>query len=179
MNKHYNNVWHWGYSPKYYLTHPWKWFGQLGRNIRAAHMRCTRGWCYSDVWDWDSWFMHTVPEMFRHLADKGNAYPGQEPFETPEKWRDWLHKMADQIESCTEEAQEKNNEYYKDYMKHIMDKYAPPEEDGEGNLIWPHQERTELDDKYFNRCKELGQQAQTDIEDVMDQLGKHFYKIWD
>jgi len=179
MSKHYNSVWHWGYRPKYYLTHPWEWFGQLWRNIRAAHMRCTRGWCYSDVWDWDCWFMHTIPEMFRHLADKGSAYPGMAPFETPEKWHDWLHKMANQIESCTEEAQEKNNEYYEDYIKHIMDKYAPPEEDGEGNLVWPHHERTELDDKYFNRCNELGQQAQTDIEDAMNQLGKYFYKIWD
>ena len=179
MSKHYNNIWHWGYSPKYYLTHPWKWFGQLGRNIRAAHMRCTRGWCYSDVWDWDSWFMHTVPEMFRHLADNGSGYPGRAPFETPEKWRDWLHKMADQIESCTEEAQEKNNEYYEQYMKDIIENWEPWKEDEHGNILLPKRKNPENDKKYFARSDELGKKAQEDIADALTQIGKYFYFLWD
>jgi len=171
MKKYYNNVWTWPYSNKYYLTHPHKWFSQLGRNIRAAHMRATCGWCYSDVWDWDSWFMHTVPDMFRHMADHGCGYPGFEPFETPEKWHDWLHKMADQIESCTEEAQEKNNEYYEEFINQIMDKWK-----FEKKISCAH---TELDDKYYARAKELGEKAHNDIKDALNQIGDNFERLWD
>ena len=29
-----NSVWTWPYSTRYYLTHPWKWFRELFRNIK-------------------------------------------------------------------------------------------------------------------------------------------------
>lgn len=174
-----NTVWTWPYCTKYYLTHPWKWFSQLGRNIRAAHLRATRGWCPWDVWDWDCWFMYTAPEMFRYLAEHGHAYPGTEPFETPEKWREWLHKMADQIESCTEDAQNKNNEFYEEYIKHLEDSWEPLKEDENGMVYLPHRGRTELDEKYFARSEELAKKAQNDIEDALKQIGEHFYSLWD
>lgn len=179
MKKNYNSVFAFPYRKRYYLTHPLKWFKQLGHNIRAAWMRCTRGWCYYDVWDWDNWFMHTVPPMFRHLAEYGCGYPGFEPFETPEKWHDWLIKMADQIENCTEDAQEKNNEYYEEYIEHIMDNWEPPKKDENGFYTYPHHERTELDEKYFAREKELGEKAEEDIKDALNQIGENFYRLWD
>lgn len=180
MSKKYpQSVFTFPYRISYYLTHPIKWFKQLGRNIRAAWMRCTRGWCYYDVWDWDCWFMDVVPQMLRHLAKHGCGYPGTEPFETPEKWHEWLLKIADQIESCSENSQESRNEYYEEYMSHIMDDWEPAKKDEDGFYHLPVHESTELDKKYFERCKELNNQADVDIKDAFSQLGQHFWKLWD
>lgn len=178
MKKNPNSVFGFPYNKKYYLTHPHKWLKQLGRNLRAAWMRCTKGWCYYDVWDWDMWFMTTVPPMFRHLAKYGHGYPGFEPFETPEKWQNWLNEIADQIESCTEEAQANNNEYYEEYMKHIMDRWEPFKDEN-GVVHLPHHGLTELDEKYFARAKELGAKADEDIKDALNQIGENFTRIWD
>ena len=179
MKKNYNSVFTFPYCKRYYLTHPHKWFKQLWHNLRAAWMRCTKGWCYYDVWDWDVWFMTTVPPMFRHLAEYGQGYPGFAPFETPEKWKDWLLKMADQIENCTDDAQEKNNEYYEEYMNHIMDKWEPWEKMENGTYRLPHTDLTELDEKYFTRAKELNNKAEDDIQDALRQIGENFYRLWD
>ena len=116
------NVFQWPYTNYYYLTHPWKWFSQLWRNIKAAYHRIRYGWCSWDVWDWDSWFCSTTPSMLRYMADKGMAYPGSEPFETPEKWHDWLYKMANTIERLQyDNWMEDSNEYSKDYEKTFED----------------------------------------------------------
>lgn len=174
-----NSVWTWSYSKRYYLTHPWSWFKQLRRNIRAAYMRARYGWCYSDVWNWDAWFMNTVPAMFRHLVKYGQAYPGREPFNTFEEWHEWLTKMADQIESCTEKSQTENNEFYEEYMEHLLDRWEPPVKDENGMLHYKGRERTELEEKYFKRCHELSDKARADIKDACNQIGEHFFFIWD
>ena len=159
------SVWYWPYTKRYYLTHPWKWFQQLGRNIRDVYRRAKYGWTYTDVWDMDRWIMHTFPPMLRHLAAKGCAYPGREPFDEPEKWNEWLNKMADLIESGLEEKQEECNEYYEEYMEHLME---------------PRDIRVEkMDDDYYRRAGELMHDAEHNLEVAFTQIGKHFYSLWD
>ena len=108
MNKY--SVWYMPYNKKYLITHPWQWVRCTYRNIRDAYRRSVYGWTYGDVWDWDNWFTHVVPDMLRHMANKGSAYPGCEPFDTPEKWHDWLQHMAYLIETADEEWQDEHNE---------------------------------------------------------------------
>ena len=173
------SAWSWPYSTRYYLTHPWRWFRHLYINIRDSFHRVRYGWCYSDVWDWDNWFMNIVPEMFRYLAEHGSAYPGREPFETPEKWHEWLLHMADTIETGKEDWQDDHNEYYKEYIDHIMDKWKPAIKGEDGLYHQPVPERTELDHNYFERCKELGAQGEKNIQYALSQIAEHFYQIWD
>ena len=174
-----SNVWTFPYRTRYYLTHPWKWFAQIGRNIRATYMRTKYGWTYSDVWDWDYWFMNVVPEMFRYLAEHGCAYPGYEPFETPEKWHDWLNHMANLIESGREEWQEEHNEYYEEYMDNLMKKWEPAVKEEDGFYHSKPRELDELDEKYFARAKELGAEGEKNVVEALRQIGQHFYQIWD
>lgn len=174
-----NSVFYLSYGKRYYLTHPWKWIKEVGYNIRAAWKRATCGWCAADVWDWDNWFMLTVPDMFRHMADHGSAYPGHEPFTTPEKWHDWLHEMADLIETGREDWQDEHNEYYDEYMKHLMDNWEPPTKDENGFLVHKSREFTELDKKYFTRANELREQGEKNIRFVLSQIAEHFYDLWD
>ncbi len=157
-SKKINTVWTFPYRKKYYITHPWKWFSQFGRNIRSTYMRAKYGWTYSDVWNWDTWFAHTVPSMLRHMADHGSAYPGREPFDTPEKWHDWLHNIADMIETGTEEWQDKHNEYYEEYLEKFDE---------------------ESRDLYWQRANELSEQGNRNIRYALGQIAEHYYDIWD
>lgn len=143
-------VWNFPYSTRYYLTHPWKWARELFQNIGAAIRRSTNGWTYSDVWNWDEWFLSTAPTMFRYLANHGSAYPGIEPFETPEKWRDWLYKIADLLESGSTEYKEAHNEFS---MKDTK--------------------------QYFARMNELDVQGANNVKQALNEIGEHFYHLWD
>lgn len=169
-----------GYGWHYYLTHPWKFFTEISRNFRAGWQRATRGWCASDTWDWDNWFISVVPDMLRHLADYGHGYPGQDPFDEPEKWHEWLYNMAQLIETASEEWQNAHNEYYEEYINEIMEHTSITEEiDAEGN--WHHiwHKQPEIGVKYSARAKELAEQGEKNIQYVFENLGKYFHFIWD
>ena len=173
------SCWNWPYCKRYYLTHPWKWFGSLWQNIKDVRMRARYGFTWSDVWNWDHWFLHTVPNMLRHMADHGSAYPGHEPFTTPEKWHDWLHEIADLLETGNEDWQEKHNEYYEEYMKHIMDNWKPMVVDENGFYHQTPRERTELENKYFARAKELAERGDANVRRAVTAIAEHFFDIWD
>ena len=153
-----HTVWDLPYGKRYYITHPWKLVQNIGQNIRAAYMRARYGWTYGDVWDWDYWFMNVVPEMFRYLAKHGCAYPGYEPFETPEKWREWLLETADLIETGKEDWQDEHNEYYDEYTN-----------------TWDK----ELGKKYYARAKELSEQGEKNIRIALGRIAEHFFALWD
>lgn len=177
MNKY--SVWYMSYNKRYLLTHPWQWFKCVRRNIRDAWRRSVYGWTYSDVWDWDSWFLHTVPDMLRYMADHGSGYPGRAPFDTAEKWHDWLHEMADLLETGREDWQDEHNEYHDAYMKEIMSNWKPARIDEDGTVHHITNQPSELHKKYFARSQELAEQGEANVRRVMCALGEHFYDIWD
>lgn len=159
MNKY--SVWYMPYNKKYLITHPWQWFRCAWRNIRDAWRRSVYGWTYGDVWDWDTWFARVVPDMLRHMANKGSAYPGRIPFETPEKWHDWLQHMAFLIETSDEAWQDEHNEFYRDYMDHI----------------WENDKKRF--DKYMTRANELREQGDKNVAQAFKEMGEHFHCLWD
>ena len=161
------NVFQWPYSKRYYLTHPWKWFSQLWKNIKAAYHRIRYGWCSWDVWDWDSWFCSIAPSMLKYMTDHGSAYPGSEPFDTPEKWHDWLYEMAHRIERLQyDDWMEDNNEYSKEYIESF-------END------WHSERQEEIRKKYYVRCQEINKTRRQVLEDFGKEFFKHFDCLWD
>ena len=177
MNKY--SVWYMPYNKRYLITHPWQWVRCAYRNIRDAWRRSVYGWTYGDVWDWDTWFVRVVPDMLRHMASHGSAYPGHPPFETPEKWHDWLNEMAHLIETADEAWQDEHNEYHEEYMKHLMDDWKPmiPDEDG----VYHHtpKEPSEIYKQYMKRSQELAKEGEDNIRRALTLIGEHFYSIWD
>ena len=163
MNKY--SVWYMPYNKRYLITHPWQWVRCAYRNIRDAWRRSVYGWTYGDVWDWDTWFTRVVPDMLRHMASHGSAYPGHPPFETPEKWHDWLNEMAHLIETADEEWQDEHNEYHEEYMKHIMENW--------------NKEPSEIHKQYMKRSQELAKEGEDNIRRALTLIGEHFYSIWD
>ena len=161
------NVFKWAWRPRYYLTKPWKWIKELFGNIRAAWMRAIKGYCYTDVWNWDDWFCSVVPPMLRHMADHGSAYPGTEPFDTPEKWHDWLYEMAHRIERLQyDDWMEDNNEYSKEYIESF-------END------WHSEQQEEIRKKYYVRCREINETRRQVLEDFGRSFFKFFDCLWD
>lgn len=178
----YNNVWYFAYSKRYYLTHPWKWIKEVGYNIRAAWQRATRGWTYVDVWNMDTWFLHTIPPMLRYLAEYGCGYPGRPPFDGEQgaqRWKDWLLETADLLDSGREDWQEKHNQYYDEYIKHLMEEWEPPTKDEHGFLVHKSRELSEHDKKYFARAKELSEQGEKNIRIALGRMAEWFYSLWD
>ena len=158
-----NNVLKFWYRPTYYFIHPIKFFKELKVNLINAWMRITKGYCYTDIWNLNTWFCLVLPPMLKHMADYGMAYPGSEPFETLEKWHDWLHNMANTIERLDYDAwMEDNNEYSHTYERTF-------EDDDES------EEKEEIRKKYYERCTEIHPKRAQVLED----FGKNFFKFFD
>ena len=107
-----------GHPKSWYWCHPFLFIKHTFENWKEAIMRAKKGYCYTDVWNMDSWFCEVMAAMLRDLADKGHAYPGNDEFDTPEKWHDWLYSIADLFESASEED---NNEFFDALMKTSRD----------------------------------------------------------
>lgn len=177
-----NSVFNYSYSKRYYLTHPWKWIKEFFQNCYHGWRRAIYGWTWEDCWNFDSWFCTVVPQLLKHLADYGCGYPG-EPFDTPEKWHDWLYKMAHRIERLEyDDWMEDLNEYSEDYIKTFEDDAYEEE-----HPDWPFLTTTynsslskeEIRKKYYERCAEIHKTRQQALEEVFLELGRNFDCLWD
>ena len=178
-----NNVLKFWYRPTYYLTHPIKFFKELKANLINAWMRITKGYCYTDIWNLNTWFCLVLPPMLRHMADYGMAYPGGEPFETPEKWHDWLHSMADVIDTFEDEDYwYTNKNEYSEKWEELTDKARKIKKNEKGYTTITYEDSAELDkikQLYFARMEEISKERQALIENTFNELSKHFDCLWD
>lgn len=182
MKKDNFSVWRLPWSKRYYLTHPWVWFKDIGHCIRDAYRRARYGWTYVDCWNWDTWFLSTTPAMLRHMADYGSAYPGYPPFDGDhgtEKWHEWLHEVADLLETGLEDWQDEHNEYYDEFIRQLDTKWEPAFTDEHGFIHHKPKERSELENKYFARHKELSDQGEKNVRRALSMIAEHFYSLWD
>ena len=178
-----NNVFKLWYRPSYYFRHPIKFFKEVAANLKAAWMRATKGYCYTDVWNIDTWFCLVLPPMLRHMADYGSAYPGSEPFETPEKWHDWLHSVADVIETFNDEDfwYTTKNEFAEEWDKVSKEARVEVIDDlGHKMISYNKSDHyNEIKELYFARMKEISKERQALIENTFNELGKYFDCLWD
>ena len=174
------NVFNWAYTARYYLTHPWKWVSELIGIIKDAFHRMKYGWCYTDVWNWNDWFCSVVPPMLRAIADEGVAYPGGEPFDTPEKWHDWLYEMAECIENIQCDTWfDNNNEYAEEYYQSLEDKFFEKENPNQQLTMTNKRSHEEIRELYFNKMKEISKMRQQALEDFGKEFFKYFDCLWD
>lgn len=80
-------------------------------DFRCHCQRFKRGWAYSDVWDMDVWFMHTVKPMLTHLKDHGIGIPGELCIGEDGNRIYWENTLTEMI-SCLELMDEDNAEKY-------------------------------------------------------------------
>ena len=167
------------YRPRYYITHLWKWFRECWINLKNAWMRATKGYCYTDLWNMDDWFLEVLPRMLRQLAKDHQAYPGQPPFETPEKWERWLIEMAENLEYVASDPDEEN-EYSQAFMDAMDNCHKIRSETNSITYTYELDAAgEELKDKYFKREKELSDTRQEVLKDTMAELGQYLRNLWD
>lgn len=167
------------YTKRYYLIHPIKFVKDIIQIGKDVYRRARYGWTWQDVWNWDTWFLATTPDMLDYLAEHGVAYPGKSPFETPEKWHDWLHLTAKMLRTGSDKWQRDHNEYYEGYSQYLADNWPQPYKDENGVL---HQEVPKPNDttkKYYAHADELHKLGCENIEFAMKEIGKYFHDIWD
>lgn len=73
---------------------------QFFHNLKYAWQRAIRGYCDRDIWNLDIFYSDLFYQTLNKLADDTNDYPGIEPWETPEKWEEYLREMASLFKSC-------------------------------------------------------------------------------
>ena len=152
-------------APRYYLLHPWLWFKDFWLLIQNIFRRARYGFIGCDVWNMGDWITAIFPPMLRQMAEKGYAYPGHSPFETKEKWETWLYHIADAIEQIQEDKQEARNRYREKYMQEL-------------NKNW-HNIDKDLSDKYWAEAERISQDAHACFKQAWNELGEHFYDLWD
>lgn len=175
-----NVLFDFSYRPCYYLTHPLKFLHEIKVNLRNAWSRIARGYCYMDVCNFDSWFLEIAPEMLRELSN-GDAYPDNDGFDTYEKWQSWLREQADNLAACREENVEDKNEY-KDEFYRTLENIRFQQRTSEGSLTITFSDEpdvTEIRDKYFARTLELHEERTARLQSTLNELGRHWFHLWD
>ena len=185
MKKNKLSVWTYPCRKRYYLTHPWKWWHDTYWNFRNWWHRGRYGFAYVDVWEWSNWWVQVGAAAMRYLAEHGHGYPGCEPWETPEKWRDHLLQTADKLDWCADSQDalylEDKNEY-SEQMDEIALRASKTEKDAEG--MWHHWtelsgEEKEIRDKYFARFNELEEEYDKKRAEILKEIGEILPRYWD
>lgn len=57
-------------TKKYYLTHPFAFFKELKINLKNCRDRIVKGYCFSDIADFDTWLLTILPRMLQELQDE-------------------------------------------------------------------------------------------------------------
>ena len=169
------------YPKRYYLTHPWKFFKDFWINFKNGWYRATKGYGYTDLWNIDNWLLTVLPAMLRELAERHNAYPGQPPFETSEKWEAWLIDMAERLEYLQEDDDEKENEYAKAFYSE-MDLRRRVTDNGNMLTITytsNDEEFEQLRQNYFRRCREIVEKKRKLAKEVGEELFGYLHCLWD
>jgi len=107
----------------------------------------------------NDWLLEILPDMLRALAEKASSYPGSLPFDTEEKWHDWLSDLAWRFEYCQENKVFARNKYDREYHK-----------------ASPSQEVREL---YFEENTRLFAERQLMLKQAFNELSEHIDELWD
>ena len=179
------SVWTYPYRKSYYLTHPWKWWHDTYWNFRNFWHRGKYGFAYVDVWGWSEWWPRVGAAALKYMAEKGSGYPGHEPWETPEKWKDYLNKLSDLLNWSADSQDilytEDLNEYSKE-MDEIHKRASRRKENEDGTVTtWLDMSVKDkiIRDKYFAREKELQEEFDKNRAEIFKEIGNNLPRFWD
>lgn len=129
-----NTLTYFPYVKRYYLTHPWEFFGQCWRNLRHAWERATKGYSSFDSVEAYSYLLEVIPGLIDEIREADIGYPSHL---THEKWQSVLEEMSkafrDAIEvndfdtplagECDKPREERDPEVMKAYWEEVEAKY--------------------------------------------------------
>ncbi len=108
-------------------------FKRWRRNLKFAYQRIKYGYCDSDVWSIDVWFLNVMPGMLQQLKDTTHSYPcfpgsishavcetgmsEDAANEGVKHWEDILSEMIFLLNEANEDTCTRENKYQKEYEK--------------------------------------------------------------
>lgn len=69
------NVWE-GQEFKWCLKKPWKLPKLFCKKVKYSWQRITKGYCDSDLWNIDDWFLGIMPDMLQQFKETRHGSPG-------------------------------------------------------------------------------------------------------
>ena len=68
------------------------------RWIKRLHERATKGYCYEDLWSFDSWLSKTIANGLREFKQQCHTYPSGDV-----TWEEWMNILDEMIECFDEQ----------------------------------------------------------------------------
>ena len=156
----------------------WRYPSCWWRNIKiffnsfsAAYQRITRGFCWWDVWDFDTHLAELMAQGLTVLADEGWGYPGDEEFPTKESWEDYLHQIVKLLRFYLDDQY---NEYEEDWAATWEDKSFE-----EGSNHKKSLEEQEITDKFLNRQAEIENEQYAAALKALSMITHVWGNLWD
>lgn len=154
---------------------PWKypknWLNNIEQffyNTKCAWQRVTKGYCDRDVWELDTHLLNLLHFTIRDLALHHYGYPGIEPFDTDEKWKDYLMDLSLKFYQV--------NEAHDVYPHPMYDKWCEDIHKHPEDLL---NYQSPYSHEMFVEMQELNEKRMAVFKDAWQQLGEHFFKMWD
>jgi len=74
------------------------------RALRRFWERGTKGYCYEDMWNFDSWLSATIARGLREFKAATNTYPND-----INNWEEWQAVLSEMIECFEEQNRDTSN----------------------------------------------------------------------
>lgn len=174
-------TWSFPFRKRYYLKHPIKWVKEAYWNIRNFIHRGKYGYAYTDVWNWFNWWPRVGAEALKYLKEHGSCCPGYTPFETKEKWDNYLNDMAEKLIWCAESCEcvndhEDRNELYQQSEEVRVRSWQQTENGCKFNIT---PEDQKILDQYWSREYELDEEDTQKRIEIFTELAKNLSRFWD
>lgn len=179
-----------GYTLKYNLTHPHEVILNWCRDIKCAWQRATKGYCYRDLWNIDSWFLRLMCDMIPDYKKNKHGYPSQ--FESEEEWDKVLNEMIMYFKEAYEPTTSFINIYEKEHLEKVLPIWMSQFEDTkkESSKTGYYTLKSiedmdvsdkikELDKNHYNEYRRKEEYMRINKEKALELFVKYFDDLWD
>ena len=126
---------------------------ELFSSLKWKIQRFKRGYADVDVWDFNSWFLKTIPKMLMQLKEQLHGYPINMEFED---WENYLQEMINHLEVAS--TIEDIDDYYPEDYKYLSES-----------------EKNSLREKSIEHVK----YCEEELHKGLKMLEERFFDLWD
>lgn len=156
------------------------------RKVKWGFQRATKGYADIDLWNFDRHLSNLMCAALDELADSSYGYPGFEPFDTPEKWTEYLKEMSNHFYNCQTENgsdyEKRENKAYNDMCSYITRTYTVDDFNGLGVLKQDVSDQKKYDaaaEEWKKSMQAHSNFMKNEKDKALDMLKEVYYDLWD
>lgn len=165
------NVWHRDWIKAWSFTAIKENIKHFFKTIKYSFQRIRRGYCDSDLWCLDYYYLSLFYKTITDFAKNCYGYPCKGKWYTYEKWTEYLNDMA----ACFYQANEDSGYYENEYERAYLDQFDDIDFLSDLNK----EKNQELHDKWIEDMKLINKCQNEDFEKGMEMLKESFHCLWD